>query len=51
MSVTGHTTEKMLLTYIGKTPQDNTVLLREFWTKEKAKPKKEIQLEVVKNTN
>ena len=37
MSATGHTTEKMLLAYIGKTPQDNAVLLKDFWEKEEVR--------------
>ncbi|MEH6745803.1 MAG: phage integrase SAM-like domain-containing protein [Maribacter arcticus] len=51
MSVTGHTTEKMLLAYIGKTPQDNAILLKDFWAMENIKGKKEIQLEIVKTAN
>lgn len=31
MSVTGHSTEKMFLKYIGKTPMDNANQLKEYW--------------------
>jgi len=31
MSVTGHSTEKMFLNYIGKTPMDNANQLKEYW--------------------
>lgn len=48
MSATGHTTEKMLLAYIGKTPKDNALVLQEFWQKETKKQAKETNLEVVK---
>jgi len=34
MSATGHTTEKMLLAYIGKTAKDNALVLQEYWQKE-----------------
>ncbi|WP_227658687.1 site-specific integrase [Flavobacterium haoranii] len=37
MSATGHTTEKMLLKYIGKTAKDNADFLREYWQTEKLK--------------
>jgi len=51
MSATGHTTEKMLLAYIGKTSKDNALVLQEFWEKEMSKSKKETQLEIVKTAN
>ncbi|TLF46923.1 site-specific integrase [Maribacter aurantiacus] len=47
MSATGHTTEKMLLAYIGKTAKDNAMVLQEFWQKETKKKAKEAQLQVV----
>lgn len=31
MSITGHTTEKMFLNYIGKTAKDNAKVLKEYW--------------------
>lgn len=31
MSITGHTTEKMFLNYIGKTAKDNAEILKEYW--------------------
>lgn len=49
MSATGHTTEKMLLGYIGKAPQDNANVLMEFWKTAKAKRDKEPQFVVHKN--
>lgn len=51
MSATGHTTEKMLLAYIGKTAKDNALVLQEFWQKETKKQSKESTLEVVKKAN
>ncbi|MBP2283863.1 integrase [Flavobacterium sp. CG_23.5] len=33
MSATGHTTEKMLLGYIGKSSQDNAKILKDYWNK------------------
>jgi len=51
MSATGHTTEKMLLAYIGKTAKDNALVLQDFWKKEMTKSKKEPQLEIVKTAN
>ena len=51
MAATGHKSERMLLSYIGKTPQDNAMQLRDFWAKEVAKTKKEPQLKVVKIAN
>jgi integrase len=50
MSATGHTTEKMLLAYIGKTAKDNAIILQDFWKKETLKTTKEPQLKVIKNT-
>lgn len=46
MSATGHTTEKMLLNYIGKTPIDNAEILKDFWNNERAKSKP-IKLNIV----
>lgn len=48
MSATGHTTEKMLLAYIGKTAKDNALVLQEFWQKETKKQAKESTLKVIK---
>ncbi|MEA1785591.1 phage integrase SAM-like domain-containing protein [Arenibacter sp. GZD96] len=51
MSATGHTTEKMLLSYIGKTPKDNAIVLQEFWQKETLKQSKDPNLKVIKAAN
>ncbi len=51
MAATGHKSERMLLVYIGKTPQDNAMQLQEFWAKEKEKSKREPLLEIIKNVN
>lgn len=48
MSATGHTTEKMLLSYIGKTPKDNANVLRDFWENEKMKSEKTPKLQIAK---
>lgn len=48
MSATGHTTEKMLLKYIGKTAKDNADFLREYWQKEKQKTKNKTILKIAK---
>jgi integrase len=49
MSITGHTTEKMLLNYIGKTARDNAEVLQKFWETQKAKQEQNSTLEVLKN--
>jgi len=51
MSATGHTTEKQLLSYIGKTPQDNALIFQKYWEKEKIKQTKVAKLEVIKTAN
>lgn len=51
MSATGHTTEKMLLAYIGKTAMDNAKVLQEYWQKETMKQTKESNLKVIKAVN
>lgn len=48
MSATGHTTEKMLLKYIGKTAKDNADFLREYWRTEKLKKDNKIELKIAK---
>lgn len=48
MSATGHTTEKMLLKYIGKTAKDNADFLREYWQKEKLKTENKTILKIAK---
>lgn len=50
MAVTGHTTEKMFLNYIGKTAKDNANVLNEFWkVQEQKKQNKTPQLNIVKS--
>lgn len=49
MSATGHTTEKMLLSYIGKAPTDNANVLMEYWNNVKAKQDKDPQFVILKN--
>ncbi len=39
MSITGHSTEKMFLTYIGKTQKDNAEILKQYWEDQKKPPK------------
>lgn len=48
MAATGHTTERMLLSYIQKAPKDNAQALLEYWQKETKKKAKESTLQVVK---
>jgi len=48
MNITAHSTEKMFLQYIGKTPSDYSLELAKIWAKEALKNKKEPQLKVVK---
>jgi integrase len=49
MAITGHSTEKMFLKYIGKTSKDNAEVLNEFWKTQQLKQKREPQLEIIKN--
>jgi integrase len=52
MAVTGHTTEKMFLKYIGKTAMDNAEVLQEFWKlQERKKENKKHQLSILKTVN
>jgi integrase len=48
MAVTGHTTEKMFLNYIGKTGTDNAETLNDFWKLQELKKDQKPILEVVK---
>lgn len=49
MAVTGHTTEKMFLKYIGKTALDNAEILQDFWNKQKQKREnQELKFNVIK---
>lgn len=49
MAVTGHTTEKMFLNYIGKTAKDNAEVLNRFWKQQQQRIEQKPQLEVIKN--
>lgn len=52
MAVTGHTTEKMFLNYIGKTAKDNAKELQKYWNIQELKnSQKEPRLNVVKTEN
>tara|TARA_R100000935_G_C2838463_1_gene169587 strand:- start:3175 stop:4482 length:1308 start_codon:yes stop_codon:yes gene_type:complete len=51
MAVTGHTTEKMFLKYIGKTAKDNAEALNQFWETQQQKSKREPKMEPIRNTN
>ena len=48
MAVTGHTTEKMFLKYIGKTAKDNAEVLSKFWEHQENKKEQKPILEVIK---
>jgi integrase len=48
MAVTGHTTEKMFLSYIGKTSKDNAETLSKFWQDQEHKKEQKPKLEIVK---
>ena len=49
MAVTGHTTEKMFLNYIGKTAKDNAEVLSKFWQHQELKKEQTPLLKVIKN--
>ena len=55
MSVTGHTTESMFLTYIGKKPIDYALQLAQIWsekaTEQEKQKSKEIKLTPLKLVN
>lgn len=48
MAVTGHTTEKMFLNYIGKTAKDNANVLHDFWQIQEQKKLQKPKLNIVK---
>ena len=48
MAITGHTTEKMFLNYIGKTAKDNAEVLNSFWEVQEQKKNKETMLNLIK---
>jgi len=48
MAVTGHTTEKMFLNYIGKTSKDNAEVLSKFWQNQELKRAPSSQVEILK---
>ena len=49
MSITGHSTEKTFLNYIGKTGIDHAQQIAEYYLKQTEKAKKETNLRIVKN--
>jgi integrase len=49
MSITGHSTEKTFLNYIGKTSIDYAHQIAEYYLKETEKAKKEFNPKVIKN--
>ncbi|WP_298949369.1 phage integrase SAM-like domain-containing protein [uncultured Polaribacter sp.] len=51
MSISAHSSEKMLLNYIGKDSLDFAQQIADFYTLQALKEKKEPQLQVVKKTN
>ena len=51
MSITAHSTEKMLLNYIGKDSLDYAQQIADFYTLQALKKKKEPQLTVVKKAS
>jgi integrase len=50
MSITGHSTEKTFLIYIGKKPINHSLQLAEIWSKEALKGNENNTLTVVKNS-
>jgi integrase len=48
MAVTGHSTERMFLKYIGKTAKDNADVLSEYWKHQEIKKEQRPKLEVIK---
>lgn len=51
MNITGHSTERMFLEYIGKEPIDYGLQLAKIWANEALKKKKEPQLDLIKNAS
>ena len=51
MQITAHSTEKMLLNYIGKDSLDYAQQIADFYTLQGQKEKKESNLTVVKNVS
>ncbi|MBG7612099.1 phage integrase SAM-like domain-containing protein [Polaribacter sp. BAL334] len=49
MAVTGHTTEKMFLNYIGKISKDNAEVLKKYWQDQELKKEQKPKLEIIKN--
>ena len=50
MAITGHTTEKMFLNYIGKTAKDNAEVLKQYWKLQETKQKSKTQFKVIKSS-
>lgn len=51
MQITAHTTEKMLLNYIGKSSMDYAQQIADFYTLQAQKEKKEAQMDVIRNAS
>lgn len=51
IKITGHSTEKQFLEYIGKSSMDFATMLTEFWQKESEYAKKEPKLDVIRQAN
>lgn len=51
ISITGHSTERQFLEYIGKNPTDYATQLADYWIKQAKMAKKESILDVVKQAN
>lgn len=49
MAITGHTTEKMFLNYIGKTAKDNAEVLKQYWKLQENKQQRKPQLNIIKS--
>ena len=48
MAITGHTTERMFLKYIGKTAMDNAQVLHDFWNVQEQKKTKTAKMDIIK---
>lgn len=48
MAITGHTTERMFLKYIGKTAMDNAQVLHDFWNIQEQKKTKTAKMDIIK---
>lgn len=51
MQITAHSTEKMLLGYIGKSSMDYAQQIADFYTKQAQKEKKQAKMDIIKNAS